>query len=148
MLTLTLRAPKPKPAGYPADPKTLGEHVKKARMDRGIFQKDLAADLGVSTRALAMWERDLGAILKPEIIPKLIAFLGFDPRPAGGTLGERVKRARLGMGLKQKELAASLGVDPTSVGRAEQGKRIGPKLKALLQNFLVEDSGDIGECGE
>ena len=53
---LTLRAPKPKPDGYPQHPETLGEHIRKRRMDLGFFQRQAAAEIGVSTATLWNWE--------------------------------------------------------------------------------------------
>jgi DNA-binding XRE family transcriptional regulator len=42
---------------YPKDPKTLGEYVKKWRMDKGLFQEELAELLGVAEMTIANWER-------------------------------------------------------------------------------------------
>ena len=52
---LSLRAPKPKPDGYTEHPETLGEHLRKRRMDLGLFQRQAAAEIGVSTATLWNW---------------------------------------------------------------------------------------------
>lgn len=41
---------------YPKNPKNLGERIKKARMDKGMTAKELAAVLGVSDTAVLNWE--------------------------------------------------------------------------------------------
>ena len=41
---------------YPKDPKTLGERIRKARMDRSMMIKELAALIGVSPDTIINWE--------------------------------------------------------------------------------------------
>ena len=41
---------------YPKEPKTLGERIRKARMDRGLTMKALASILGVATMTVSRWE--------------------------------------------------------------------------------------------
>jgi DNA-binding transcriptional regulator YiaG len=47
---------------YPASPKTLGEKIRKARMDAGLQIKDLALMIGVSKDSIMNWE---GRGIKP-----------------------------------------------------------------------------------
>ncbi len=47
-----------KPFGYPKHPKTLGERIRKTRMDKGWLQKDLAKHLGVCEDSITCWEND------------------------------------------------------------------------------------------
>ena len=55
---VTLRGQKPLPPGYPTHPKTLGDHLRKQRLDLGISQRELGGRLGVSEQSLG---RTLGA---------------------------------------------------------------------------------------
>ena len=41
---------------YPKDPKTLGERIRKVRMDRGLLIRELAALVGVSADTVINWE--------------------------------------------------------------------------------------------
>jgi len=41
---------------YPKEPKTLGQHIRKARMDRGLLIRELAALVGVSPDTIINWE--------------------------------------------------------------------------------------------
>ena len=41
---------------YPKDPKNLGERIRKARMDRGLLIRELAALVGVSPDTIINWE--------------------------------------------------------------------------------------------
>jgi transcriptional regulator with XRE-family HTH domain len=49
--------PKTLPEGYPKRPKTLGERIKKKRMDMGLYQKDVAKLIGVSIDTVILWEK-------------------------------------------------------------------------------------------
>jgi len=42
---------------YPKSPKTFGEYIRKWRMDKGIFQVDLAKMLGVDEMTIVNWEK-------------------------------------------------------------------------------------------
>jgi len=41
---------------YPKNPKTLGEQIRKVRMDRNMTAKELAAVFGVSDTAVLNWK--------------------------------------------------------------------------------------------
>ncbi|MBI5762140.1 MAG: helix-turn-helix transcriptional regulator [Planctomycetes bacterium] len=53
---LHLKAKKPRP-GYPVNPTTFGERLKKWRLDRGLRQADVAKQLGVDPMTIVNWER-------------------------------------------------------------------------------------------
>jgi DNA-binding XRE family transcriptional regulator len=59
--TLLLRAPIPVPTDpplYKDEPKTLGEHLLKRRIERGMSTCDLASEIGVSRATINNWEGD------------------------------------------------------------------------------------------
>ncbi|MGB3341233.1 MAG: helix-turn-helix transcriptional regulator [bacterium] len=56
-LKLTIIRSKKQPKGYPVGPKTLGEKIRKKRMDLGLFQKDVAKFVGVVTDTVTLWEK-------------------------------------------------------------------------------------------
>ena len=56
-LNLTIKRPKKHPKGYPIKPKTIGERIRKHRMDLGLFQKDVAKFVGVATDTVTLWEK-------------------------------------------------------------------------------------------
>jgi transcriptional regulator with XRE-family HTH domain len=119
---LALKAKKPKPAGYPTAPRTLGEHIRQRRMDLGLFQKDLADRIGSDTTTITNWEKGRS---EPEIrfLPAILGFLGYDPCPKQQSFGARLVRYRQKFGWSQKRLAAELRVDPTTLSRWETGKK-------------------------
>ena len=56
-------------------------------------------------------------------MPAIIEFLGYNPLPPATSLAERLIRHRTSLGISQKENAAQLGVDPTTLARWESGER-------------------------
>ncbi len=96
---------------YPANPVTIGEHIKKTRMEKGLLQEDVAKLFGVSTDTITNWENERG-IPQIQFFPKIIAFLGYHPFLAEPkTLGERIKRYRELHGLSHKKMGKLVGVD-------------------------------------
>ena len=67
--------------GAKIHPRTIGEHMKKRRLELGLEQEQVASLVGVTWLSVSNWER---AVYRPSKrpMPKIIAFLGFDPRLA------------------------------------------------------------------
>ena len=84
--------------------------MKRARQIKGIRQKDAASELGVAHDTYMTWEKDQKAPL-PRYVPKIFAFIGYDPLPLPTTEGERLRRERLLLGLTSQEMANALGCD-------------------------------------
>lgn len=138
----TLIAPKPSPLPYPAQLNTLGDHIRKRRLDLGLLQQEVAEQLGVTEATIVNWELNHTS---PEIryTPRIIAFLGYDPSDIQAeTLGQRLIVYRQKMGLSQKKLARQLGVDPATLGRWERGKGL-PSPKLRNQLMTIPDGPDI-----
>lgn len=133
---VALSSPKPKPPEYPKALETLGDHLRKARLDRSLLQKQVARQLGVNALTVTNWE--LGHT-PPDLpfIPKIIEFLGYTPwdgKPR--TPAERLKAYRWVRGLTQEEMARRLRVDPSTLARWERGKgRTGKDLaRDIIKN--------------
>jgi DNA-binding transcriptional regulator YiaG len=65
---------------YPANPKTLGEHLRKRRVDLALSMPKLALLLGfgISDTAIEKWEINENRPTEP-YRSRIIKFLGFDP---------------------------------------------------------------------
>lgn len=64
--------------GYPSDPKTLGEHVHRTRMDRRLLRVHVARELAVSVGTVKNWEKNRTTVAA-RLLPRVVAFLGYDP---------------------------------------------------------------------
>ena len=115
-----LEAEKPLLKAYPKTFNTLGDHIRKHRLDLGLFQKEVAERIGVTTQTITNWEL---ARTEPGIrcLVAIIDFLGYVPFSTGETFPEKLKAYRMLKGLTQRELARELGVDPTTVMKWEAG---------------------------
>ena len=121
---------------------TLGDHLRRRRMDLGLRQWDVAKRIGVDTSTVTNWE--LGRT-EPEgqSIPGILDFLGTDPRPLGEGFPERLRRAREALGLTQRQLATRLGVDPSTVWSWERGRSARPPRNlARWVRIAVSEGGD------
>ncbi|MDD2539488.1 MAG: helix-turn-helix transcriptional regulator, partial [Desulfuromonadaceae bacterium] len=95
--------------GYPRQPTTLGEHIRKARMDRGELQKDVAEQIGVSKDTICYWENGR---VEPEIRyhPAIIDYLGYNPFPEPEDTIKRLEWFKMTNGLAFEGLAAKTGI--------------------------------------
>jgi transcriptional regulator with XRE-family HTH domain len=126
----------PKP--YEFVPTTIGEHIKKRRLELGLYQKDVARVFSVTLFTIINWEKGR---TEPTVrnIPTLIEFLGFDPAPGeyATSIADRLKSKRREMGLGQREVAKILGVDPSTVTQWESGTRIQRlEHRTIIEGFL------------
>lgn len=111
-------------------------------MDRGLTQFEAAEQLGVAEVTVVNWERNHTS---PDLrtVPRVITWLGYDPRKLGNTIGEQIRWLRRSRGISQRELAEMVGTDPTSVSRWEEGKRA-PSRKHMAR--LRKLSHEIGSA--
>ena len=132
-----LTARKPCSLPYPAQLSTLGDHLRKRRLDLGLLQREMAEKLSVTASTIWNWEANY-SYPQLRFIPKVIAFLGYHPYDTqSGSLGERIVAYRRATGISQRELAYQLAVDPGTLGKWERGERLPskelePKLIAIL----------------
>ena len=73
---------------YPASPKTIGEHLRKKRIDLHLSMSQLAAKLGfgITDTAIEKWEMNQNRPTK-EHRNRIVQFLGFDPATTNSTGG-------------------------------------------------------------
>jgi site-specific DNA recombinase len=124
------RVKKPFGTGFKRNPVTIGEHIRKKRMELRLFQKDVAKVIGVSTDCITFWENGR-SIPQIHFMPKIISFLGYNPQQiVGDNLGSKIKGYRLKKGLSHHGLGSILGVDASTVGSWERDEFV-PKQRTL-----------------
>lgn len=124
---------------YPDTLNTLGDHIRKTRLDRGLYQKHVAKLFRGTTDSVACWENNRN---QPSLsmVPRIIAFLGYNPNPDAQpdeTLAEQIVRVRRVLGIRKKELVRQLGVDSRALAHWECGRRQPmPENRAKAETFL------------
>ena len=124
-----LRTPKPKSEHYPKEINTLGDHIRKRRLDLKLLQKHLAERIGVNEATITNWERN-ATVPAIRYMPAIIRFLGYDPLPSAISFSERLAAARTAQELSLRKMAERLGVDPATIQGWEAEKHQ-PTKKSL-----------------
>lgn len=98
------------PKGYPLEPRSLGEHIRKRRLDLGLLQAEVAAEIGVTESTVWNWEHGT----EPELrhIPAALAFLGYVPWEEPEDPVGRLAYFKKVNGLSFVRLGATIGRDP------------------------------------
>ena len=141
---LTLKTGKPRNPAYPENIKTLGDHIRKRRLDLGLHQKDVAVIVNATTSTVTNWEKNRSNVAI-QFIPKIILFLGYDPFfEAKATMAQQIKQYRRWEGLSIKKLAKMLRIDPATLRRWERGDS---QLSTKRRNRLNGLFGAVIERG-
>jgi len=109
---------------FSGEPVTLGDHIRRRRLELGLEQRELARQLGADDMTVCNWEKGR-TFPSIRFLPRIVRFLGYVPfRLDSLSVGERLRLTRMLRGLSQRELARRLSVDPSTVRRWEAGKRV------------------------
>ena len=134
-MPLTVTALKPKETCVA--PVSLGEPIKKNRLELGLTQKETGKHLGVTSFTVTNWEHGLR---RPAIqhLPAICQFLGYDPEPPmPSTLATWLAATRRQFGWSQRVAAQKLGVDPSTWSAWEHGGTIMSKAhRHVVAQFL------------
>jgi transcriptional regulator with XRE-family HTH domain len=131
---VVLKAHKPPSPEFPKELRTLGDHIRKRRLDLGLFQKHVAERIGVDEDTIYRLESNES---KPQIqfIPAVIKFLSYNPFRLPDSPSQRLVFYRQIHGLSQSKLAKRTGVDPKALCLAETARQ--PLSKKLIK-FLAK----------
>ncbi len=66
------------------DPVTLGDHLRRRRLELGLYQKDVGIQIGVTASTIWNWEHGW------TVDSRVIVFLGYNPIPCPDDLLERL----------------------------------------------------------
>lgn len=108
-------ASKPPSEPCPAQPRTLGEHVLRRRLEMRLRVMDVAELIGVDSQVVTAWEH---GVTEPclRLLPAIFDFLGYCPaEPRARSLGERLSLWRMASGVSRQALADRLGLDSTTL---------------------------------
>jgi DNA-binding XRE family transcriptional regulator len=123
------------------NPKSIGEHLKKRRLQLQLLQADTAKIFDVCEDSITGWENGR-SIPQIQYYPKLIEFLGYNPfLVETETLGGRIKKYRIEQGLSHKKLGEKIGVDASTIGAWEENKHVPNKSKQRKIRQLFNKKG-------
>jgi DNA-binding XRE family transcriptional regulator len=121
---------------------TLGDHLRKTRLDRNLSQPKVAKILNVSDETILSWEKNKTKP-SPKDASKIIQFLGYFPfKWEHECLFTNVNYARMIAGHTLKEMANEIGCDPTTLSKhrlsnmLSKGETI-EKIEKYLRNNLA-----------
>ena len=135
---LTFQAKKPDFRPYPKELKTIGDHLKKRRLDLNMLQKDVAKRLRTTICTYRNWEKNRSNPF-PRYLPEIIRFLGYAPYDISNQdFGKKIATKRRILGLSQKQLAIQIGIDPSTIRSWEKGRHKPSKesLRILTTYFV------------
>jgi len=115
---------KPNVPQYNSDPQTIGEHIRKKRIEGKLLQKQVAEQFNISEDTLTYWENERS---HPQVhhYPAIISFLGYYPFDhETDSLAGKLKQIRYSYGLNFKQCANRLAVSVDAVKRWEYGKPV------------------------
>lgn len=140
---VTLSATKPRDRAYPLELKTIGDHLRKRRLDLGLLQREVAEQIGVTKCTIQYWETNR---VSPAIRfrPLIRSFLGYDTydQNRSESLAESLRVHRLRLGLSRKELAGKLGVNESSVAHWERGEHHPTERSLKIINAFLSGTVD------
>jgi transcriptional regulator with XRE-family HTH domain len=135
----------PAPPEFTQEPFTLGDHLRRLRLELGLYQKDVAARLGVTTSTIWNWEH--GRTIDSRYIPRVITFLGYNPIPCPEDVLEQLAWYKQVNGLTFEELGTEMGRDPEQLadwlsGRHKLCRQNQEKIQLFLSGHDQEPAGD------
>ncbi len=111
---------KPVKPAYEGIPITIGDHLRKRRLEAGLTQEAAATMMGITSESVSKWELDAHGI-RITAYPKLLSFIGYYPFHAD-TLPEKILKYRRITGSPNNLLGLLLGMDGSTLCRVSLGK--------------------------
>ena len=107
----------------PTQPQTIGDHIRRRRLQVKLLQHDVAEQLGVDKTSVFNWEANTSRPAK-RYMPAIIKFLGYNPLPEPKTLAAQLVRQGTTLGLSREDAAVEIGVDAGTLARWEPRTRV------------------------
>jgi len=120
-------------------PISLGDHLRRRRLELGLYQKNVASRLGVTTSTIINWEKSSRVTFR--YLPGVISFLGYNPIPLPDDLMEKLAWYKQVNGLTFEQLGAQMSRDPEQLadwlsGRCYPCRRNREKIDFFLRERL------------
>jgi len=138
LLLLKFTSLRPADLTYPGEPSTIGEHIRKARLERGLTFHEASKHMDIPHFTICTWEMG-HKHPRAEYYPRIISFLGYIPLKKESEDAHHVfLYYRLLLGLARKDVAKMLGVSYCTVLRFEEQELLplGRKMMHVLYDGL------------
>jgi len=120
---------------YPHKLETIGDHIKKKRLEEGLTRRELAEKLGTTFYAVRGWELEQKTP-NVKLMPKIVGFLGYKPwDDLSESFEGKVQLYCKLNGLTKKDLADQVGVHPETVYKWLNGRKPGSRFLKKLRAF-------------
>ena len=124
-------------------PMTIGDHLRRRRIELGLYQKDVATRLGVTTSTVWNWENTGSVNLR--FIPQIIEFLGYNPISQPEDLLERLSWYKQVNGLSLERLGVEMGRDPEQLADWLSGRHYPcQRNREEIEGFLLNHTQGPG----
>jgi transcriptional regulator with XRE-family HTH domain len=109
---------------YPKELKTLGDHIRKVRLNKKLTQLELGKIMGVSETSINMWEKQ-NRFPNISRYPPIIKFLGYDPLYlSDGSVRSKLENYRRKHGLTYKQVARIAGIGNETMYNFIRGENV------------------------
>lgn len=124
---------------FSGEPVTLGDHLRRRRLELGLYQKDIAEQIGVTASTIWNWEHGWNIDLR--YLPRIITFLGYNPIPCPEDPLKQLAWFKQVNGFTFEELGNQMGRDPEQLadwvnGRHKPCVRNQEEIELFLSNRL------------
>lgn len=121
-LPQTKKVRKPLTHEYSLFPQTVGEHIRKIRIERGLSQGDVGKIIGVSDDTVTYWENGR-SVPQVQYYPAIILFLGYYPfEHETQTIAGKLQQLINCNGWNHVACGKALGMDSGTVKRILKAK--------------------------
>jgi transcriptional regulator with XRE-family HTH domain len=122
LVPLSFSIKKPPHHSYPLNPTSIGQFLRRRRLDKEMLLREVAELIGVHTSVVAEWESGRKNP-KAHYYPKLINFLQFIPFASRSKAHNHLFNFyRLVLGYSRREVASLVGVSYYMIYRFETGR--------------------------
>jgi transcriptional regulator with XRE-family HTH domain len=125
------------PKELTTEPVTLGDHLRRRRLELDLYQKDVAAQIGATASTIWNWEH--GWTIDLRYVPRVIAFLGYNPIPYPESLMDRLAWYKQVNGLPLEDLGTEMGRAPEQLADWLTGRhRPCRRNQEEIEKFLTD----------
>ena len=138
---------RPSNPAYPEELNTVGDHLRKVRLDRRLSQANVARILNTSETRVTAWELNRNRPTA-KFAKAILEFLGYIPFSLDGcALGKQLFYARLIDGKTQKQVAKIINCDASNLRRIEMELR-NPRveLRKKIQEYFQLNLSSFDLC--